>query len=136
MFHGETTIAMTPSSRKSMVAQFFQKETENNESEEVQDTTVSIESESEEPEMVRGEMTIAMTPSSRKSMVAQFFENETEDQTSPDTIEIVEEDEVQIQGSIKKRFYLVKPNTFIAGKNRKSSSQKYFSFVFPLIILL
>ena len=81
-----------------MVAQFFQKETENNESEEVQDTTVSIESESEEPEMVRGEMTIAMTPSSRKSMVAQFFENETEDQTSPDTIEIVEEDEVQIQG--------------------------------------
>ena len=99
MFHGETTIAMTPSSRKSMVAQFFQKETENNESEEVQDTTtVSVESESEEPEMVRGEMTIAMTPSSRKSMVAQFFEYETEDQTSPDTIEIVEEDEVQIQG--------------------------------------
>ena len=50
--------------------------------------------------MVRGEMTIAMTPSSRKSMVAQFFENETEDQTSPDPIEIVEEDEVQIQGNI------------------------------------
>jgi hypothetical protein len=36
VFHGETTIAMTPSSRKSMVAQFFQKETEN-ETEEVQD---------------------------------------------------------------------------------------------------
>ena len=98
MFHGETTIAMTPSSRKSMVAQFFQKETDNNESEEVQDTTVSVESDSEEPEMVRGEMTIAMTPSSRKSMVAQFFENETEDQTSADNIEIVEEDEAEIQG--------------------------------------
>ena len=81
-----------------MVAEFFQKETEDNESEEVRDTTVSVESESEEPEMVRGETTIAMTPSSRKSMVAQFFENETEDQTSPDPIEIVEEDEVQIQG--------------------------------------
>ena len=63
------------------------------------------QSDSEEPEMVRGETTIAMTPSSRKSMVAQFFENETEDQSSPDPIEIVEEDEVQIQG-IKWRFYL------------------------------
>ena len=31
-----------------MVAQFFQKETENDESEEVQDTTVSVASESEE----------------------------------------------------------------------------------------
>ena len=57
------------------------------------------QSESEEPEMVRGETTIAMTPSSRKSMVAQFFENETEDQTTPDPIEIVEEDEVQIEGN-------------------------------------
>ena len=42
MFHGETTIAMTPSSRKSMVAQFFQRETENNESEELQDTGKSF----------------------------------------------------------------------------------------------
>jgi hypothetical protein len=51
--------------------------------------------------MVRGETTIAMTPSSRKSMVAQFFENETtEDQISQNTIEIVEEDEAQIQGTV------------------------------------
>ena len=42
MFHGETTIAMTPSSRKSMVAQFFQRETENNESEQLQDTGKSF----------------------------------------------------------------------------------------------
>ena len=57
------------------------------------------DSEEPEPEMVRGETTIAMTPSSRKSMVAQFFENETEDQASSDPIEIVEEDEVQIEGN-------------------------------------
>ena len=87
----ETTIAMTPSSRKSMVAQFFETEEDADESE-AQDNTVSVESESDEPR-IPFETTIAMTPSSRKSMVAKFFEDEQNESQAESKSEI----EVQVE---------------------------------------
>ena len=73
MVRTKTTIKMTPSSQKSMVAQSLEKGTENKS--EVQNTTISFESGAE---TLSSETNIAMTPSSQKSMVAQFLEKETE----------------------------------------------------------
>ena len=95
MVRAKTTIKMTPSSQKSMVAQSLEKETENKS--EVQKTPSSQKSMvaqfsekgtdkgSKVQDTVRSGSetlhtgtTIPMTPSSRKSMDAQFLEKETE----------------------------------------------------------
>ena len=65
MVRAKTTIKMTPSSQKSMVAQFLEKETET-----YNQNSIGTESET----IIE---TIKMTPSSRKSMVSQFSEKGT-----------------------------------------------------------
>ena len=84
----ETTIAMTPSGRKSMIAQLFEKESEVEaetleESSEVQTSMISTESE----QTIKFDATTpisvgAMTPASRKTMVAQLTKEDVEAQKS------------------------------------------------------
>ena len=84
----ETTIAMTPSSRKSMIAQLFEKESEVEvetleDLSEVQTSIISTES---EPTLNFDPTTPisvgAMTPASRKTMVAQLTKEDLEAQKS------------------------------------------------------
>jgi hypothetical protein len=100
MVRTKTTIKMTPSSQKSMVAQSLEKGTENksevqNTKSEVQNTTLAFESGTES---LSSKTNITMTPSSRKSMVAQFLEKETEtyDQDST-TVSVGTESETIIE---------------------------------------
>ena len=80
----ETTIAMTPSGRKSMIAQLFEKESEVEtleDSSEVQTSMISTESE----QTIKFDATTpisvgAMTPASRKTMVAQLTKEDVEAQ--------------------------------------------------------
>ena len=82
----ETTIAMTPSGRKSMIAQLFEKESEVEtleDSSEVQTSMISTESE----QTIKFDATTpisvgAMTPASRKTMVAQLTKEDVEAQKS------------------------------------------------------
>ena len=84
----ETTVAMTPSGRKSMIAQLFEKESEVEaenleDSSEVQTSMISAESE----QTISFDTTTptsvgAMTPASRKSMVAQLTKEDVEAQKS------------------------------------------------------
>ena len=82
----ETTIAMTPSGRKSMIAQLFEKESEVEvetleDSSEVQTSMISTESDQAINFDTTNPISVgAMTPASRKTMVAQLTKEDVEAQ--------------------------------------------------------
>ena len=84
----ETTIAMTPSGRKSMIAQLFEKESEVEaetlkDSSEVQTSMISTESEQTIKFDATSPISVgAMTPASRKTLVAQLTKEDVEAQKS------------------------------------------------------
>ena len=124
----ETTIAMTPSGRKSMIAQLFEKESEvEAETLEVQTSMISTESE----QTIKFDATTpisvgAMTPASRKTLVAQLTKEDVEAQKSAQS---------SAKGQLILKCPLVSSNLpknqefFFLATRKRSNKKKYRHFI-------